>query len=579
MSASTPTRPTRSPAEPGPLRRAGEDIFLSPRVIDQSTFDQLATLLRQLVEGATAAGETLTRRTLDSQRSLKALVDASPAMEARLEKAARASSALDARLADLERLARQAAGQTRSVTDADIKLDEMVKGKLASFQTRLDDAVAIAIARISAAAEEATGAVRATGQQMLAGVTGARDDLETLAGETLGRIRSAADAARDEVDEAGQRAVDRIIAITKTTTAHADELSAAAERFIKARLDEGVQRIGTEMERGKGRAEAAIARLDEQMSPLITRAAGAADRLQHRFDAIREAAAATLPDIGRLEALCRQASELDARDESGQPAAGSLAAIVAEARELAEAVRTAGADLDTAREDAETARTQLAESMDAAGGWLDRMIAQSESLQDTLRQASQVCDAAEQAIEQRRRELREAVELPREDLERQAQQLAALNAQAAEARTSIEQMLVRCEQVITDLDTAGAAIAREAHAAREAADRATRMVDLSRASAIEPKAGATDLGAQIAQIADLVSTLAAQTGDADAEDDRRSTSRAPRKAKATAAAAPATSKAATPAKAARTGVTKSRRSPGASKKKTARTKSPPRPSS
>jgi len=577
MSASTPTRSSTT-APPGPLPATADDVFLAPRVIDRATFDQLATLLRQLVEGATAAGEALTRRTLDSQRSLKALIDASPAIEARLEKAARASSALDARLADLERLARQAAEQTRSVTDADIKLDEMVKGKLASFQTRLDDAVAIALARISAAADEATGAVRATGQRMLAGVTEARDDLDTLAGESLGRIRSAADAARDEVEGAGQRTVDRIIAITKTTTAHADQLSAAAEQLIRVRLDEGAERIEAELARGQVRAEAAIARLDEQMSPLIARAAGEADRLQQRFEAIRGAAAATLPDIGRLEALCRQASELDARDDSGQPAPGSLAAIVAEARGLAEAVRAAGADINAARNDAESARVKLAESMDAAGGWLDRMVAQSESLQETLRQASQVCDAAEQAIEQRRHELREAVELPREELERQSQQLAALNAQAAEAREAIEQMLARCEQVIADLDTAGATIAREAHAAREAADRATRLIDLSRASAIEPKAGATELGAQLAEIAGLVSTLAAQTG-AEAEGDRRSTPRAPGKAKTAAAAAPATSKAGTPAKAARTGVTKSQGSTGASKKKTAGTKSPPRRSS
>src|SRR5690606_3286691 len=161
------------------------------------------------------------------------------------------------------------------------------------------------------------------------------------------------------------------------------------------------------------------------MSPLISRASGEAERLEHRFESIRAAAAAALPDVGRLESLCRQAGELGARDE-GEPAPGSLAAIVGEARALAAEVREAGAELDVARAQAEGARAKLAESMDAAGGWLDRMVAQSESLQETLRQASGVCGAAEQALEHRRRELREAVELPREDLQRESEQLAAL---------------------------------------------------------------------------------------------------------------------------------------------------------
>src|SRR5690606_7694895 len=145
---------------PAPLAELAADAFLSPRVVDQATFDQLAAALRQLVESAASAGETLTRRTLDSQRSLKALLDTSPQLEARLEKAARASAALDARLADLEKLARQAAEQTRAVTGADLKLEDMVRGKLASFQTRLDDAVTVALAKITAAADEATARVR-----------------------------------------------------------------------------------------------------------------------------------------------------------------------------------------------------------------------------------------------------------------------------------------------------------------------------------------------------------------------------------------------------------------------------------
>src|SRR5690606_10941384 len=113
-------------------------------------------------------------------------------------------------------------------------------------------------------------------------------------------------------------------------------------------------------------------------------------------------AAEALPDAGRLEALCRQAQALDARDEAGEPAPGSLAQTGAEARALTESIQSAGADLARARADAESARAQLAESMDAAGHWLAQMMTQSESLQETLRQASAVCDAAEAALARRR---------------------------------------------------------------------------------------------------------------------------------------------------------------------------------
>jgi hypothetical protein len=142
--------------KPAPAVNA-DSVFLSPRVVDQAAFSELAGALRELVERAAAGARALTDAGERAEAAQRRLDDSAPLMEARTIAATSALGSLDVRFVETAALASRVGDLALLASSAEARVEAAVLRALeqvAGLESRLVG-LAERAERAAAAAERA----------------------------------------------------------------------------------------------------------------------------------------------------------------------------------------------------------------------------------------------------------------------------------------------------------------------------------------------------------------------------------------------------------------------------------------
>jgi len=316
-------RPAHAPPPPAntDLDEALDRVFLTPRVVDQRTFDELAGSLRSVAKDAIAQARALAATTGEVKLLGNHLSQATQDLDQRVQTAVRVIPTLDQRIQRAEQLLEQAtatASRTQPTpvavgptTTTDVEslvrsaLERVVEEQLAAFRDRL---------------EQSARAVQSEIEARAAGLT---DRL----GEAHEQVRAAFSQAEDRTHALTNRLVESCVQATRTHEALLEAQAGAGDTAERP----GAAKGGV----GPGSATAQAVASQELRSLILT--AGKA------CDACAQAAS-------QLEAIrVTVAGELGSFEEAAAEGAARVDALRAQLDELLKASSTLASDEYTAR--------------------------------------------------------------------------------------------------------------------------------------------------------------------------------------------------------------------------------------
>jgi len=168
---------SRQTLEPKNSREVIEQVFLSPRVLDKAAFDEFTSIIKQLIERATEATQSMQASAAQADAIHRRLADSAPLIESRLTGAGAAIATLDARTADVraalakaaECAVRAEAAQTsaeRIATEGALQVESRLAAATQSGQNTLENARAAVEVRAREVAESALRAIEAAGSRL-----------------------------------------------------------------------------------------------------------------------------------------------------------------------------------------------------------------------------------------------------------------------------------------------------------------------------------------------------------------------------------------------------------------------------
>ncbi len=264
MSQTEPTTAGSQPLEAGtPIDELMDRMFLSPRVVDQRAYDELAGSLKTLVRDAAAQARALEGTGAEVKLYGEQLRQATRELQDRVEGAVKVVPSIDSRVAKLEQLvdlvAKDLHGKVMAAREVVAK--EVVIDK-ASVAPAVDAATREAIATLFA--EKVSG--------LKAQVTAMIADQEAQASR---RIREMADAAEQRLRETAASIAEearRVNLDALTTERERAEQAVTAIGELVGRADEIRGTIGTMTQRLEALQEQAIAVADSFESDVPAKA-------------------------------------------------------------------------------------------------------------------------------------------------------------------------------------------------------------------------------------------------------------------------------------------------------------------
>jgi hypothetical protein len=375
------------------MEAAANEALLSPRVVDQRAFDELAAALQALMRQAASQGRGLAGTAAQVRLLGEQLRGLARDVQARTEGAGKVLPVLDAKLLQAQQVLHRVTGEAalqraRELRDAVLKELDATRGAI--VQECVAAAASLARARIEQEAAGWTLSSPGCGNEAsAAGATATTPDARAC--ESRGLAETLAEASRRALDE-----VESGVAMAEARLSATQD---ATERLL-AQAEAGQRSLEEAHLRAQVRTEATLA--DHQR-----RVEDVAGEIAAQLAALRQDARATVEcAIGEVrEAGARATRERGAGDQGTTPApAGARAGADAQAEELR-----------SATDDVALARDRAVERVLAAGDSTRRAIDDAiASALDRLGRAT--IDAREQArtllgeAEEARRALRGTID-------------------------------------------------------------------------------------------------------------------------------------------------------------------------
>jgi len=377
-------KPSSPPFSVPGASEAVDDVFLTPRVIDQSAFTRYSQTLRDLIKEASGSGQDLE----SSAKSAHVLVQESRAtgadLRTKIEAGARLVKLIDQRSTSLSDLAERAASSERLLQSIDETIESRVKERLGEMEAGLEHAfesfsskASQAEARLVAAEKAATTHAQRLEillERVSAGVAGLEQRAGTLleqareaertAQQRMERLAPMSDAAEAlcrrtlaalGVDPDGEGDPDAARGLLARLDASRDEANTANERFmeIKRQADQARNALGSAIIEAAQRIDA----LDAKATEAAGRAESGLESLSSSEETIRTASE-------RLERLSQDRKDLDEALQASGRYARDVAGELHRQREELEAL------LDRSLQ-------RLGGRVEEAGSWLGGLIARA----------------------------------------------------------------------------------------------------------------------------------------------------------------------------------------------------------
>lgn len=414
----------------GPLaQQVEDDIFLTPRVLDQRAFEDLAGSLKGIVRDAVQQGEALVASTGDVKLLGQQLKDATRELQQRVDSAVRVVPTLDQRVAKVEQALDRAESSlnakeaiVRELTSKEISIDKerlalmveehlsaIVKDKLASFSERL-------VSKALEAGPVASRELEAT-MRRLKDVHDKAGVATTAAEQRVASLKTQADATAASIVSGVQGKADQLIseaearsgAIVSQAQGHASALFAEAQSKVESMLasfEDHAQQIARQahepLEQILRTAPARIAECEDRAGLIVAEL----ERRLERFKAVA-GEAAKLANPVETERFITTANETTNRATT---TLNRLHEGVEQAEEFSR-------QLATLSQQAQTAREHLTHDVDVHVGAinaiekrLSEIGSKQEALRTMLEQALSKAQEADATIEEQAAKCAQTVE-------------------------------------------------------------------------------------------------------------------------------------------------------------------------
>lgn len=286
-----------------------DEVFLTPRVLDQGAFKEYSESLKNLIREANGKRTDLRTDSEDARQLCENLTTMAARLRERLETTAKLLPTLDDRVKRAERLLEVAADKSRLPE----RVEEILRAGVVEMQKRVDDVIAQAEARLRQ--------VEARYQRVRTACEESSAALENV----KHRLDEAASLAAVRLDE-----VDRGLAEAEAQVARrAGEIAASMEQRVgatAARADEVVQEM-------QANAEQVGTILEQRVEQLAARAVDVSKQAEQRVDQAaehaREKVEQTCEVVGQQAHVAMQGME----ERAGQVTA-ELGPVLQQAEEL-----------------------------------------------------------------------------------------------------------------------------------------------------------------------------------------------------------------------------------------------------
>ncbi|TVQ31854.1 MAG: hypothetical protein EA376_07655 [Phycisphaeraceae bacterium] len=341
----------------------GDDVFLSPRVVDEGVFTQYAGALRELINRASAAAEQA-KQASEAGKPLPALVSA-------LRKDLDAASAL---LSAAEEKASEARALCEKASDHSL-LIQRFEEDAARLIGEEEDRLRAMLAATAELAEQQAAQVKSRLDQWLRSRRDQADALRTLADTIITEAQSRLEGMRGAVDTTVAQADERLAALDETL----GSLSLAVQGKLDELEDRSREALDEAVASWEQRAEVARRRLNEEIGP----------------------------DVQTIERVCEQAGAAAEKAER----AGAEAEV---ARERFDAIHR----------QADEARRLLSQELLDGAEAIDSLADRKTEIEKQSREAMKLVKAAEKTLTQRVEEARSCFEAPAAELRALAESIA-----------------------------------------------------------------------------------------------------------------------------------------------------------
>lgn len=300
---------TRAEGKGGPDAAAAlaEDVFLSPRVVDEAALREFGEALRSLLEEAARGRESLREAVERSEGVVGRLSETANEAAGRLRPATKLVGAIEQRVREAEEALSKAGDASRVASQAAAEAERV--------------------------AGEAARAATAESMQALREARTSLEEAAARAGKIESRLGQAAERAEMAVEALERECRSRL----EAAAGHAQDVLGTMVAEVDARAEEAIERLTALLEERRQAAEAAVGGAIEVDGPGQDSGNGGAEA---RTDRASEAAQEALR---RAEEAERRAAEAEARLDA---ATERLEAIDRRGREIAEGASQALAMFD-----------------------------------------------------------------------------------------------------------------------------------------------------------------------------------------------------------------------------------------
>jgi hypothetical protein len=402
------TRQTTGPASERWLEETFDKVFITPRVVDEVAFDDLASSLKSLVKDAGAQSRALIETTGEVKLLGDQLREATRELQTRVDTAARVIPTLDQRVAKAEQLldltGRELAlkvSEMREVATKGITIDrDRIEAQVRSetavlVEQVLQEQVALLRARMTEALSEAQAKADSQAQALLSRLCTAQESLDRTLTSAEARVQSITQQMDQVVDQGLERArrgcedavarasesLSTPMATFSENIAEVEQIAAKAEAahaVIDAAVKDAGLRLGAAIAEADRRAETigqqAAVRIDElrQQAVEVVEIANSA-----KTEDILAVAQDTLNAARQSEDACNELRELVA-------AAGELTRLRDSLQAAGEGVESLTTRLTGLRADFEALTTQADSGLESKvrqmGAWLSQLVAQGDQI-------------------------------------------------------------------------------------------------------------------------------------------------------------------------------------------------------
>lgn len=292
-----------------------DEVFLTPRVLDQGAFREYADSLKNLIREANGKRTDLRTDADDARQLCESLTTTAARLRERLETTAKLLPTLDDRVKRAERLLEVAADKSKLPQ----KIEEILRAGVEAMQKRVDDVLSNAEERL-AQIEARFERVRQASEQSAGALEGLRNRL-------------------DEASSVAAAGLDRMEAAARTIEQQSSQHAAEAGARLHEHLGEIARQAADACAAADAHVETLTSQLDERVAHARRQAADAAEAIA--ADLNKKLTDATTQASASVQSICTQASDAVTENEERarqlQQQLVPLAQVADEVREALEA--------------------------------------------------------------------------------------------------------------------------------------------------------------------------------------------------------------------------------------------------